>query len=120
MSFADPQSVTINSVANSLPRTSVGVNTSSYTKDDGTIKLSASHQYGKRTRRTLRLDHSKIAPDPFVSSQNVSRGMSVYTVIDMPTDGYTNAEAKLVIDGYTAKLTASSGAIITSLLGGEN
>lgn len=120
MSFSDPQSVTINAVANSLPRTSSGVNDGTFTKDDGTVSLKVSHAYGKRTRRTVRIDHKKIAPDPFVSNLNVSRSMSVYLVADLPTDGYSVAEQKQIIDALTAYLTASSGARVTQLLGGEN
>lgn len=120
MAFADPQSVTINAVANSLPRTSSGVNSGVFTKDDGNVKLSVAHQYAKRTRRTIRLDHSKIAADPLISAQNIKYSMSAYLVVDMPITGYTVAEAKQIIDGLTAYLTASSGARVTQLLGGEN
>lgn len=120
MAFADPQSVTINAVANSLPRTSNGVNSGVFTKDDGNVKLSVSHAYGKRTRDTIRLDHRKIAADPLISSQNILYSMSVYMVIDRPITGYTVAEAKQIVDGLTAYLTASSGARATQLLGGEN
>lgn len=120
MSFSDPQSVTINAIANSLPRTSSGVNNGIFTKDDGTVKLTVSHTYGKRTRRTIRLEHSKIAPNPLVSTQNVGRSMSTYVVVDVPTDGYTVAEQKQVVDALTAYLSATSGARVTQLLGGEN
>lgn len=120
MAFADPQSVTINAVANSLPRTSSGVNSGVFTKDDGNVRLSVSHQYAKRTRRTIRLDHSKIAADPLISAQNIKYSMSAYLVVDMPITGYTVAEAKQIIDGLTAYLTVSSGARVTQLLGGEN
>lgn len=118
--LADPQSVTISAVANSLPAVSRGVNTSTYKKDDGLLGLSISHQYGKRTRRTVRIDHSKIAADPLVSSQNIKYSMSAYLVIDVPITGYTVAEAKAIIDGFTTYLTASSSAKVTSVLGGES
>ena len=118
--LADPQSVTINSVANSLPAIARGVNTSAYQKDDGLVKLSIAHSYGKRTRRTVRLDHSKIAADPLVSAQNIKYSMSAYLVIDTPVTGYTVAEAKQIVDGLTAYLTASTGAKVTSVLGGES
>lgn len=120
MAFADPQSVTINAVANSLARTSSGVNSGAFTKDDGTVKLTVSHAYNKRTRRVIRLDHSKIAADPLISAQNIKYSMSAYLVVDLPVTGYTVAEAKQVIDGLTAYLTASTGARVTQLLGGEN
>lgn len=120
MAFADPQTVTINSVAQTLPRTGSGINSGTFSKDDGTVKLLVSHQYGGRTRRTIRLDHSKYAADPLVSSTNVLRSMSVYIVVDQPVQGYTNTEAKQIVDALTAYLTASSGAKVTQLLGGEN
>lgn len=120
MAFTDPQTVTISASPNTLARTSSGVNSGAFTKDDGNVKLSVSHQYGKRTRRTIRLDHSKIAPDPLVSSTNIKYSMSAYLVVDVPITGYTVAEAKAIIDGLTAYLTATSGARVTQLLGGEN
>lgn len=46
--------------------------------------------------------------------------MSTYIVVDTPTDGYTLAEAKQIVDALVAYLTASSGARVTQLLGGEN
>jgi hypothetical protein len=119
MSFADPQSVTINAVANTLPRVSTGVNTSSYSKDDGTVKVTVSHDYGKRTRRTIRLDHSKIAADP-LTAENAKFSMSTYVVVDVPVSGYSIAEAKQVVDALSAYLTAGSGSAVTKLLGGEN
>jgi hypothetical protein len=118
--LADPQTVTISSVAQTLPAIGRGVNTSSYQKDDGTVKLTVSHSYGKRTRRTARLDFSKIAVDPLVSAQNIKYSMSAYLVIDTPITGFTVAEAKAIVDGLTAYLTASSGAKVTSILGGES
>jgi hypothetical protein len=120
MAFSDPQSVTINAVANSLPRISSGVNSGKFQKDDGNVGLTVSHAYGKRTRRTIRLDHSKIAPDPLISAQNIKYSMSCYIVVDVPVTGYTIAEQKQIVDALTAYLTASSGARVTQLLGGEN
>jgi hypothetical protein len=120
MAFADPQSITINAVANSLPRTSSGPNTGTFTSNDGAVKQTVSHAYGKRTRRTLRIDHQKVAADPFLAGTNTKYSMSAYVVVDVPVTGYTVTEAKQIVDGLLAALTASSGAKITQLLGGEN
>jgi hypothetical protein len=46
--------------------------------------------------------------------------MSVYVVVDVPPQGYTITEQKYVVDALVAYLTASSGAKVTQLLGGEN
>lgn len=120
MAFADPQSVTINAVANSLPRTGFPVNGGIFTKDDGNVKLSVAHSNGaKRTRRTCRLDFRKIAADPLVSAQNILYSMSAYLVVDIPVTGFTVTEQKQIVDALTAYLTATSGARVTQLLGGE-
>jgi hypothetical protein len=120
MALADPQSITINAIANSLPRTSSGVNTGAFTKDDGSVKFSVSHAYGKRTRRAARVDHKKTAPDPLISAQNIMHSMSATLVIDVPQTGYTVTEAKQIVDGFIASLNASSGSLITKILGGES
>lgn len=120
MAFADPQSVTINAVPYSLPRISSGVNSGTFQYTDGTVALLVSHQYGTRNRRTIRLNHQKYAADPLVSSTNVLRSLSVYMVVDTPLQGYTVTEQKQIVDGLAAYLTASSGARVTQLLGGEN
>lgn len=119
MAFADPQSVTINSVAQTLPRISSGVNSGTFRKDDATVTLSVNHTYGKRNRRQIRLDHKKVGPDVF-TSDNTEYSMSAYLVIDAPSTGYTVAEQKQIVDALTAYLTASTGARVTQLLGGEN
>ena len=120
MALPDPQSVTIGGVTTSLPRVSSGENSGSFQSNDGTIRMSVSHSYGKRTRRTIRLEHSKIAADPLISSTNIRHSMTSYIVVDVPVTGYTVTEAKAVVDGLIGVLTATSGAATTKLLGGEN
>jgi hypothetical protein len=120
VAFSDPQSVTINAVANSLPRVSNVANGGVFQKDDGNVKLSIDHVYGNRTRRTLRLDHRKIAADPLISANSILYSMSAYLVVNTPITGYTVTEAKQIVDASTLYATASSGAKITQLLGGEN
>lgn len=119
MAYADPQSVTISGTAVSLPRTSSGVNSGGFTAADGTTALTVAHQYGKRQRRTARLVSSKIAADP-LSSANTKYSMTAYLVVDVPPVGYTVAEAQAVVTALCTWLTASTGANIARLLGGEN
>lgn len=119
--LADPQSVTISGTAISLPRTSSAKDSGEFRSADGVAVESVSHQYGaKRTRHLFRLDHNKIAPDPLISSTNIKYSMSAYIVVDVPVTGYTVAEQKAVIDGLLAQLSATSGALITRVLGGES
>jgi hypothetical protein len=120
MAFTDPQSVTISGTAISLPRVSTGAGTSTYSSADGLVSLTASSSYGKRTRRVLRIDHSKLTADPFIPAQNTKVSMSNYIVFDVPVAGYTNTEALAVYAGFKAAFTATSDALITKLLGGES
>lgn len=117
--FADPQSITISAVPISLPRVSSGVNAAAYASADSTLKFAISNAYGRRNRRTVRMEHSKIAADPLTSA-NSRYSMTSYLVIDTPLVGYTVTEAQAVIAGFTAWLTASSGANVAKVLGGEN
>jgi len=120
MAFADPQSVTIDSVAISLPRTSFGASSGGFTSADGNTQLLVSSLYGKRTRRTARLNVQKIAEDPYNDGLSSLFSMSAYLVVDVPLVGFTTAEQLLNADGLTKWLTDSSGAKLSQLLGGEN
>jgi hypothetical protein len=120
MAFSDPQTITINAIANSLARTSSRDNAGAFTKDDGNVKLTVSSLYGKRVRRTARIDHRKTASDPLFPAQNSPYSMSFYVVADVPMYGYSVVEQKQIVDGFLAWMSASSGANITKLLGGEN
>jgi hypothetical protein len=121
MAFTDPQSITISAATTPLPRTDVSGDRSEYTSADGLIRLSADHENGgKRTRRVLRIDHSKLTSDPFRPTENVKVSMSNYIVFDVPPAGYTNTEILAVYTGFKTLYTATSDALIAKLLGGES
>jgi len=120
MSYADPQTVTVGGTAISLPRISSGQNSGAFGSADNTTLLSVSHQYGRRNRRSIRLSSAKISADPLTPSQNVRNSMSATLIIDTPVNGFSVAEAKSVADALVAYLTASTGARVSQLLGGEN
>lgn len=120
MAFADPQSITVNSVAQSMPRTSSGTNLGEFKTADGIFKLTVSHQYGRRNRHVLRIDQTKTVADTLVPATNTIASMSTYVVVDAPVFGFTNAELKYVVDALSAYLAASAGAKVTQLLGGES
>lgn len=121
MSFTEPLSLTVApAAAVSLPRTSVGKDTSSYRSADGLLEIVAQSVYGRRSRRSLRCNHSKVVPDPLVSSVNVPVGMSIILTIDTPRTGYTAVEALALYTGFKTLFSASSDTLITKLLGGES
>lgn len=118
--LTDPQSVTINAVATSLPRISTEKDAAAYKSSDGLVKLSVSHQYGKRVRHMVRLDQAKIAADPLSAGQSIPVSMSAYVVIDVPPVGFSTTEQKYIADALSGYLAASSGANVAKVLGGEN
>lgn len=121
MALADPQTITVNSVAQSLKRVSMGTGTGSFKTNDGNFTLEIAHSYTKRNRHTVVLRQRKIAADPLAPTLNVEVTQSVRVTIDTPNNSaFTVAENKLLWDGFAAWLAASSGAIETQLLGGEN
>lgn len=122
MSLADPQSITINAVTQSLPRTFSEGSESAYTSADGLWRLSINHNLVKqgRTRRLLRFDHAKVSADPYVPTQNVKVNSAIYMVVDVPPAGYTNTELMQIYTGFKTLYSASSDAVIAKLLGGES
>jgi hypothetical protein len=120
MSFTEPVTITIDAVPFVLPRVSVEGDRAEYRSSDGAILLSADHDYGKRTRRVLRLDVTKLSPDTFKPSENVKNSMSCYIVFDLPPAGFTNAVALAYWKGLASLSAASSDLMINKLLGGES
>lgn len=120
VSFSDPLTITLSGTPITLPRTSVGDDEAEYTSGDGLVQLLSSHDYGKRTRRMVRINTSKLSADPFKPSENVKVSMSNYIVFDLPPAGYTAAEALAVYTGFFTLLQANSAVMITKLLGGES
>lgn len=120
MAYSDPQSLTVNAIVTPLPRVAPGTSAAAFANADGTVRLSINYAQGRRTRRQARIDASKIAPDPLISSTNIKHSMSAYLVVDVPPTGYTPAEQKITVDALTKWLTDSAGANLLKLLGGEN
>lgn len=117
MAFADPQSITVNAVAQSLPRIQSANGVGTFQKDDGSYALTISHTVGKRSRRQVRVDFSKIAADPYATAVNNKYTGSVYLVIDHPpAGGWTNAEIKDIVLGLTGWLTSAN---VLKVLGSE-
>lgn len=114
--LADPQSVTVNAVAISLPRTANGPTNNVYTSADGNTSMTTKQNTtATRFRREVRLSNRKIAADP-ISAVNAEKGLSVYLVIDEPRSGFSDAEIGYHIDALKAWLTSAN---YNRVLGGE-
>jgi hypothetical protein len=120
MAFGDPQTITIAGTATDFNNISRGINTSSYATADGLDQLIISHQYGKRTRRTARLQDTKIASDPFTAGLNNQYSLSTYLVVDHPVIGYTPADMVPYVHALCSWLTATSDNVIKALFTGQS
>jgi hypothetical protein len=117
--FADPQTVTISGSAKTLNGTSNTLTGKKYATSDRAYQWDISHTYGRRHRHTIRMQVDTLVANPLVSGQNVTQSMTAYLTVDIPP-GYDAATAKAVLDGFLANLTATSGANLTKLVGGES
>ncbi|DAD51627.1 TPA_asm: coat protein [ssRNA phage Zoerhiza.4_8] len=120
MAFAEPQTVTISGVANTLQRTGQGLGVGTFSTNDGALTLEIRNTYGKRIRRQLRFVHKKYASDPTKPAENIPVSSTVQIFVDIPVQGYTSADMLAIVVGALNNLTATSNANITKLLGGES
>lgn len=89
--LADPQSVTVATVAKTLPAIDRGRFTSTYREAGGEHELIISTNFAKRDRSVIRLNHTKTASDP-LTAETVNVSASVYMVIDRSKFGYSDSE----------------------------
>lgn len=117
MAFSDPQSITVNSVAQTLPRVSAGPLASTYQKSDNAFRLTISRLVGKRRRYMVRIDARKVAPDPLASANNLEFTCAAYMVIDAPQLGYSNTELADIALALSGWATAAN---LQKVVGNEN
>ncbi len=114
--LADPQSVTINAVATSLPKTNTGPTQNVFTSADGVTSMTTKQNVtSARFRREVRLSQHKVVADP-ISGVNKDLGLSVYLVIDEPKSGYTDTEIGYLVEALKGWLTSAN---YNKVLGGE-
>lgn len=117
MAFADPQTITINAVAQSLVRVKSDGLSSEYKTADDVYRFKISHQEsGKRTRHMARIDKRVVAADPLTAT-NDYKTLGMYVVIDEPSYGFTDADVNFVKAGFLAWL---SDANVLKILAGES
>lgn len=117
MAFSDPQTVTVDSVAQTLNKISVQGESSIYADADSVYQLKLAHTTSKkRKRRLIRLDHTEIAADP-LTAENASQNLGIYIVIDEPEFGFTDAE---IDDDVQGLLTWASSANIAKILASQH
>lgn len=118
--YADPQSLTVNAVAKTLPRqgTTSPETLGTFVTADGEFTFQIrQNKTSNRFRREARFTQKKIAADP-ISALNKEISTSIMIVVDEPKWGFSDTEL-----GYlTAAITAwfATGTNKDKLLGGES
>lgn len=116
--LADPQSVTINGVANSLPRVVQEALSATYQNTDESVVLTVTHVNTKagRVRSTVRLDQRKIVTSPLDSTNDYDT-TSIQFIIDRPSYGFSNLDVRYLKNALTGFLT---DATVDKLFGKES
>jgi len=120
MAFSDPTTVTINGTANDLFEVSNRENGKSYRSADGNVDMQIDHSYGRRESHRIRFHRRHVSTNPLVPSSNQMTDQAVTITVNTDPSGWTATETKQFVDGVLAVLTASTGANITKLLGGQS
>lgn len=116
--YADPQSVTVNAVAQSLPRqgTASPDRIGSFATADGTFQFDVrQNKTSNRFRREVRLTQKKVAADP-ITTLNKEISSSVMIVVDEPRWGFSDVELGYLTSAIISWFTAGNR---DKLLGGE-
>jgi predicted Mrr-cat superfamily restriction endonuclease len=114
MALADPQTLTVNTVAKTLNRVKSDGYRSEYATDDEEYKMIVSHQELKnRTRRMVRVNQRVVAADP-LTSVNEYKDLGVYLVVDEPEYGFSDTNIDYVVQALCDWLTSAQVAKVLS------
>lgn len=106
--FADPQTVTVNAVAQVMARTLITGKSATYEKSDGSFKLTISHlESNRRVRSMARIDQRAIVSDP-LTAENDYETLSFYFVVDRPDYGFTSTQVDQLIAGLKTWLDSTA------------
>lgn len=115
--LSDPQTLTINGVANTCAKISTSETKSVYQTADESVKMTVSHQESKdRTRRMIRVDQRVVAADP-LTAVNEYANLAVYVVVDQPEFGFSIAQIDYVVQALKTWLATAT---VTKVLGAEH
>lgn len=107
MALADPQTVTVNSVAKSLALIIRDGQKAVYMTSDGLFKLTVSHQASKdRVRSQVQIEQKAIVADP-LTAVNDYDFLKFYCVFDRPNSGFSLAQEQQLIAGFQAWLDST-------------
>jgi hypothetical protein len=105
--LADPQTITIDGVAVSLPRIKIEGTKTTYQSADGLHRLIVSYTDAKgNTRYLVRYEEDAVSSDP-ISAVNKKVSADVYLVIDQPSFGIDDTRVAKICAGLFSLLDAT-------------
>lgn len=121
MAFADPQTVTIDGTASTLPRVYEKENVGSFTGPNKDVEMVIRPTLTKAMRRhqVVQLKVAKNATDPISGFvKRVESTMSL--VLDAPVAGFSDAELTSALSGLITWATTGTNANLKKFVAGEN
>lgn len=121
MAFADPQTVTIDGTASTLPRVFEKENVGSFIGPNQDVEMVIRPTLTKAMRRhqVVQLKVAKNATDPISGiGKRVESTMSI--VLDAPVAGFSDAELVAAASGLITWATAGTNANLKKFVAGEN
>jgi hypothetical protein len=116
--FADPQSVTVNAVAKSLPRTGSSDSSGTFKTADGLYSLSIKHSTTKqRVNHNAQLRNDVITSSVYFPDQNVPVSASASISINAPIAGLDAATIGYIANAIVAWATPTN---VAKLIGEES
>lgn len=113
----DPQVITVNAVAKSMPRVESKGTSAIYQNSDESFTMTISHtKSDKRLRSMARVDQRIVATDPLTSVDDWQT-LGVYMIIDRPLVGFTSVQVDQLVTGFKSWLTSG---MVGQLFGRES
>jgi hypothetical protein len=105
--FTDPQTITINAVAKTMPCVERVGKSALYQLADESFKFRISHQPAKdRVRSMARLDQGLVVENPLTEVNDLETA-GIYIVLDRPLQGFTLAQLEYMRAGLFAHVDAT-------------
>lgn len=117
--LSDPQTITIDGTANTLPRVLTGTKEGKFQNLSTSISVETTAK-NSRIRTVARLAQQKVTADPLVATTNIMVNDSIALTINRPSIGYSDSDVEKQVAGFIAWLTASSNANLKKIIAGEN
>lgn len=114
--LADP--LTLGAVSHA--RTRLDGSRSTYASEDGTSRITVSHQTtGKsRSRHMFRCDQDVVAANP-VDATNALQTLGFYLVIDEPSWGFADADIVTAVNAMITLLQASTNSVMKAVIASQ-